>query len=478
MKTAYKFGDMENYSIYMVNEKMGLAGSPNGEKDNIKITPPLYDVIYPFIKEYAIVKSGNCYGVINKFGEEVIPFDRYSSISPNVEEFIFDAYEKATHRYVRLDYLNNLLEKETPYADIKKEVGEILGVNPNELYDIIQVGCVFLLGYNHKRLVYNRDICKVIYKGSKAILVNDMFLIVKDSNDKEGVIDIEGNLLTPYIYDKMYGYDYEALVYPIIDFFYSPENIIKAEINGNAGYIDFFGNIKIPFIYKWCGSFENGYAAVMGSDKKIGLIDEHGNMIEPMVHDDIDFISDGNIAYIDEGPYSSKYFLKDKPKDYVQLSDQYTSFHFNIFKSPNYVCVTNKAGKKGIISIDGKIKLPTIYTKIYIGLEILNNGVITSKDFDHYGIVDLNNNVLLPFEFNSIETCLVKEEEREAIYYIVEKEYKYGVINNKFKEMIPIIYNRVEYKEEYNCFYVETDDENAMLDYNNAIVVPFTSAHI
>ena len=451
MDTAHKFGDMECYSIYMVNKKMGLTGSPNGEKENLILTPPLYDVIYPFIKGYAIVKSGNCYGVINKFGEEVIPFDRYSSISPNVEECIFDAYENATHRYVRLDYLNNLLEKKDPFADLKIEVGEILDIDPKELYDIIQVGSVFLLGYNHNRLVYNRDINKVIYKGKKAILVNDMFLIVKDSNNKEGVIDIEGNLLTQYIYDKMYGYDYEALVYPIINAYYSPENIINAEKNGNADYIDFFGNIKIPFIYKWCGSFKNGYAAVMGFDEKMGLIDEYGNMIEPMVHDNIDFISDGNIAYVNEGPNSSKYCLKDKPKDYVQLSGQYTSFYFNVFKNPNYVCVTTKAGKKGIINIDGEIKLPTIYTNFYLGLEITNDGVITSKDYVHYGIVNLNNNVLLPFEYNHINTCLVNEGNRETIYYIVEKEYKFGVMNNNFKEIIPIIYDRVEYKEEYHC---------------------------
>jgi hypothetical protein len=396
-----------------------------------------------------------------------------------VEEFLFDAYEKSTHRYVRLDYLNNLLEKETPYADIKKEVGEILGVNPKEFYDIIQVGSVFLLGYNHNRVVYNRDINKVIYKGKKAILVNDMFLIVKDSNKKEGVIDIEGNLLTPYTYDKMYGYDYEELVYPIIDALYTPEEIIKAEKDGKVGYIDFFGNIKIPITYKWCSSFENGYAAVMGFNEKMGLIDEYGNMIEPMVHDNIDFISDGNIAYIDEGPYSSNYFLKDKPKDYVQLSGKYTSFHFNSFKNPHYVCVTTKAEKKGIICIDGEIKLPAIYTNFFLGLEIINNGVITSKDYgNHYGIVDLNNNVLLPFVFNHIHTCIVREEDKEVNYYLVEKEYKYGVINNKFKEIIPIIYDRVEYKVEYNCFYVETDNRNAMLNINNNIVTPFTSVNL
>jgi hypothetical protein len=40
-----------DYSIYVVNGKMGLACGFN------IITPPKYDVIYPFVGQYAKVKS-------------------------------------------------------------------------------------------------------------------------------------------------------------------------------------------------------------------------------------------------------------------------------------------------------------------------------------------------------------------------------------------------------------------------------------
>ncbi|MEE3414635.1 MAG: hypothetical protein VZR53_04610, partial [Prevotella sp.] len=77
MKTARNLGDMENYSIYMLNGKMGLAGTPNGENEQVILTQPKYDIIYPFVKEHAIVKAGEFFGVINKYGVETIPANRY-----------------------------------------------------------------------------------------------------------------------------------------------------------------------------------------------------------------------------------------------------------------------------------------------------------------------------------------------------------------------------------------------------------------
>ena len=42
MKPSPKFGSMPNYSIYIVNGKMGLANGFN------LIIQPKYDIIYPF----------------------------------------------------------------------------------------------------------------------------------------------------------------------------------------------------------------------------------------------------------------------------------------------------------------------------------------------------------------------------------------------------------------------------------------------
>lgn len=57
MQIARQFGNLNNYSIYQLNNKMGLAGSPDGESEQRILTQPEYDVIYPFVNGFAIVKK-------------------------------------------------------------------------------------------------------------------------------------------------------------------------------------------------------------------------------------------------------------------------------------------------------------------------------------------------------------------------------------------------------------------------------------
>ena len=47
MQIARQFGNLNNYSIYQLNNKMGLAGSPDRESEQRILTQPEYDVIYP-----------------------------------------------------------------------------------------------------------------------------------------------------------------------------------------------------------------------------------------------------------------------------------------------------------------------------------------------------------------------------------------------------------------------------------------------
>ena len=64
MNVSRKFGDLENYAIFIKDCKMGLKGTPNNESTQRILTKPEYDVIYPFVGNFSVVKKGKYYEFI------------------------------------------------------------------------------------------------------------------------------------------------------------------------------------------------------------------------------------------------------------------------------------------------------------------------------------------------------------------------------------------------------------------------------
>jgi len=471
MQTAKCLGDMENYSIYMLNGKMGLAGTPNGEKEQVILTQPKYSIIYPFVKGYAIVKAGDFYGVINKYGVETIPANRYKYINPNWKEgyyFVSDNHFGDEHY---LDAENNYFYRTEPFESIKRTVAMIGNIDYQRIFLHQRTNDVFSFSYNNKVYVYNKQLNKIILRAGKARFVNGDKIIFKDEyTNKEGIIDLNGRILASATYDELfYCADKEDFI---------SDNLIEARKDGKSGYIDFYGNVKIPFIYYHCGTFQNGYAWVCDKDYKCGLIDKYGNVVEPLIHDSIEILSNGNIIFIDNNGNKEKYYLKDKPRDFVTQDWKHISFRFNIFNNPNYVGVKTNERKSGVTYIDGRVMLPAIYDDFAFFQEICNNGVIVAKK-GKYGVVDLNNKELLPFMFDYIDTIEeIKRGDSSYVYYKVGINGLYGVYDNNFRECIPVMYSSLKYSKSYKCFVVEVKEDKAMIDLNNNIVVPFTSNNL
>ena len=468
MQTAKRLGDMENYSIYMLNGKMGLAGTPNGEKEQVILTQPKYSIIYPFVKGYAIVKAGDYYGVINKYGVETIPANRYKYINPNWKEgyyFVSDNHFGDKHY---LDAENNYFYRAEPFESIKRTVAMIANIDYQHISLHQLTNDVFSFSYNKKAYVYNKQLNKIILRGGKARLINGDKIIFKDEHtNKEGIMDLNGHILASAIFDELF--------YCATDEDYIPDNLIEARKDGKSGYIDIYGNVKIPFIYYNCGTFQKGYAWVCDKDYKCGLIDKFGNVVEPLIHESIEILSNGNIVFLDENGSKEKYYLKDKPRDFVKQDWKHISFSFNIFNNPDYVRVKTNEQKNGITHIDGRVMLPAIYDDFASFQKICNNGIIAVKK-GKYGIVDLENKELLSFMYDYVDTIeQIQNGVYSYVYYIVGLNGLYGVFDNNFRECIPLMYSRLEYSKSYNCFVVEVKGDKAMIDINNNIVVPFTS---
>ena len=469
MQTAKCLGDMENYSIYMLNGKMGLAGTPNGEKEQVILTQPKYSVIYPFVKGHAIVKVGDYYGVINKYGVETIPANRYKHINPNWEKGYFFVSDNHFGDEHYLDAENNpfpIDEKRTDYSEIKRKVALIGHLNYDEIRYFGWDNTIFHFEYDDYEYLYNDISEKIIFIGDDLKVLNGNIYIGRDKNTRKyGGLDKGGRTVIPFIYDDLWGAGEQDNEY---------YDLIEAERNGKSGYINTHGETIIPFTYLRCGRFSNGYAWVTNDAEKVGLINKNGTIIEPLIHDNIIELSDGRNVYIDSG-YKESYTVQNMPKQNINQDWKHKHFSFDIFHNPNFVGVETADRKRGVTYLDGRVILPAVYDDITFWQSIYNNGVIVKKN-NKYGVVDLQNNILIPFEYDGIGVIEnINRNGKNCSYYGVRRNGLSGVIDNNFRECIPIMYSRLEYSKSYNCFVVEVKGDKAMIDINNNIVVPFTS---
>ena len=121
------------------------------------------------------------------------------------------------------------------------------------------------------------------------------------------------------------------------------EGLAPASVNGLWGFIDVYGKWSIPPEFIKVHNFTNGRARVRGENGLMGLINQQGDTIVPLVYDEI---------------YASK---------------------LDLF-------VVQASNKKGIIDPDGAIILDNIYTKV----EIIDMGLFAVSLAEQFDIIGLD----------------------------------------------------------------------------------------
>ena len=145
------------------------------------------------------------------------------------------------------------------------------------------------------------------------------------------------------------------------------------EIDGLWGLKSEEGNVLFePFFDEFYG-FEQGTTAVVSKAGKFGYINKTGKIIIPLSYDDgFDFEGDCAIVKLD--------------------------------------------GKFGLVNLDGQIKMAPIYNDIY--LISAPNIFYCAKLEEKYGIIDVNSNSILPFEFNN----KFEADESGKFFYVREND--------------------------------------------------------
>lgn len=238
---------------------------------------------------------------------------------------------------------------------------------------------------------YNKS--EIILPVYDSINYNSDLRITACKNQKYGIIDIDQNIIIPFKYDELR---------------YVNDNFIIAKTNDNYGVININNKRLLSFeydeIYTSSEGFE-GYAKIL-KDNRIGLLkSDDAQIIIPMQYQNI--LSVNNELLI------------------AQLND-----------------------KQGVVDLKNKVVIPFIYDSIMS----YDNYFIAYKD-GLIGLLNSDGKEILPFNFIYIEE--IKSNIVTTVLFDENNERKYAVYDTDGNELVPPIYDYINYNASDNYMIVK-----------------------
>lgn len=331
--------------------------------------------------------------------------------------------------------------------------------------------------------------------------INEKYDFYWEKNDSErysrqGVVDKSGNVLLPHLFTKgsgpsnnyelvlaisgsSYGlYNLNELRWSIPMMYHELQslgnNLYSARLDNKWGVVDNNNTLIVPFQWKQIqriGTLEN-YIMVSQEDISgvYSLVEKKLTM--PVEYTSVRKLERQNYFLVKKGAKSNiidisnralfktwydeirtsymnpDYFIVRNNNRYgvvdnnekVVVPLEYMEFSENNYSDGSYLA-RNKEGKYGFMLIDGRVTLPFKYDN----LRKSSNSNIVSIQNGKCGLVQVNTGT--PFE---IVTCEFDNIREGIKTFVVEKDGKFGLLNQYGKQITPIDYNTLEsFKENY-----------------------------
>lgn len=297
-------------------------------------------------------------------------------------------------------------------------------------------------------------------------------------DNKYGLIDDNGKLITEIIYDDITPY--------------CVENLIPVRMNSKSGYIDPSGKTVIPFIYNRINTFREGLAAVK-KDGIWGYINPMGETVIDFIYDSADSFEKGFAQVKRDGKWGRINLSGTEVVEPVyEKMDTYFSYGYKEVK---------RDGKFGFINEEWEETVPAIYDKIGA-----HNQLYASVKRDgKWGRVELSSGteVVKPiyedlgeynYEFNRRlakirlhgKVGYIDEDWNEVIEPIyddishwhanineVEIDGKYGLIDKDFKEVLPVIYDNIYsfWGDNQRYAKIQLNGKWGLIDCNGEVII-------
>lgn len=450
-----------NLVIVKQNEKYGVL------KEGAVIVPPQYDSIFVANqKSYMPFKPGKYFSAYSIDGSMlfIIQNKKYGLldddgtvvITPENDRIDFDSYRKLF--YIRKDSLTGLYIERT---------GRRTAVEFQEVYTagvqyitVKKDGKYGILTYNNEQVIP----CE--YEKIESMPQNAGFRVWQ--NGKAGWLSVNGRPIIPAIYDNIEPF-------PHIQSF---NGLYKVFVKDKMGIADPQNKMILPPVYTDIGEIANLLEVFNG--RKFGLYKKDGTQIFDTVYIRLRKSITNNSHAVFSYKDSLTGIIKDdgtvlfnpvfKEIHYITNTEGLVS-RFNNNQS-KYLVVKDTKNRYGIFDEDKmQMTVPVLYDNIYQKFETKDITYFTAKKSTRFGIIDGNNNIIIPFVYDSVDMSKADADILDEPQFVAKKGNRYGAITLKNKTSVPFVYSSLvklsgdnAYKASTGKYYILINGKNTVMN--------------
>jgi len=240
-----------------------------------------------------------------------------------------------------------------------------------------------------------------------------------------------GQILLPMLFDKN---SYNNV---------SDNNSFAIGIGNNYGLYNIEKESwEIPMIYYSLKHIGNDIfiARTKSNNYNYGLLTRDNKILIPFEWGDINTINGADNYFILQDKKSALKGIYNLTNSKFVIPCEYK--YIETLENSNYYKVNNEKGYN-IVTIDNKPKFKNWYSELYT---IYNSNNFIVKINDRMGIIDENENIVLPIEYKDISHSAYND----GSFLAVNKEGKYGCILINGKISLPFEYDQINYNHSKN----------------------------
>ena len=411
-------------------EKNGRSGFIN--KSGKEIIPIIYDdARSEQLDDIVIVKQKNKWAFFNNQGKQLSDFVFDEVFRTDHYDFSKDIFDRSQSTYFKNGAA--LVKKGKNYEFLNEKIEPAF---PNHKFDSATVFDTY------QNAIVKRNGKYGMIKASGDLKVPLQYDFIEPYDSNHGNYSEYFNARKGKIY-SIFNKDLKKIgesLEPIYNHFRTNHPTISFKnLEGKYGVVDRNGNVKIPFIYDEELRFEVENYAVAAKNNEVGLIDSKNKILIPFEKQFIYEVFDR----FDEKPRESpNYFIvdNDKASKIVDINNKtiisgYQSIRPLFYDHSKFLVKKNK--KLGVIDFNNKILSPIIYDEFSDWVEYgpenrhivklgSRSGMLEEKTFkvkipliydfvfisrlvvfvgknEKYGIIDLNNKILCPLIYDELK---------------------------------------------------------------------------
>lgn len=358
-------------------------------------------------------------------------------------------------------------------------------------------GIYFFTGKTKKRTAVEFD--RIYTDGYGAIMAS--------KNNKMGIFNLEGEQITPFVYDNDYIAQFSGIGYrvtknkkrgvidklgneiipPIYDdvsiSFNLSDDGFKVKTDNTYGIINKDGKVIVPVKFAHISSIRKDYIVVTPQGK-MGMYDKNGNNLVPAKYKNIKQTATYNSTIVVlEDMNGSFNFLNKTTK--ISLPERVIEYGYVMdeskLKSPiglmGLLYLKSKNGKIGLLNeLNGTLDVPMIYDEIIQYTELTEGHLCFSvRKGKNYGLINEKNEVLIPIIYSAISLTLAtstadlsnnpeSQPTPNDFQVVVAKGNKYGTVNLKNEVVIPLQYSYLQRISYSGLFKAKTENIYQIID--------------